>query len=386
MAMSFVPVSVSAKVSRGPTVIDSPNVQGNGMFGTSVAAGDNHIVIGAPGESGGSGQAYIYNTDRGKFTTLTSPNPQGGQFGYSVATNGKIVVVGEPFDTVGSLSGVGQAYVYNIETSKYTLLTDPSPSANALFGWSVAAGDDIVVVGAPDTSLSTPGSVFIFNAKTGALVTTLSSPNAVVGGQFGYSVAADGNTVVVGAPTETAGGYEYDGHAYIYNSDSQKYTTLTNPNAQTNCDPSAQNLGDFGFSVAASNSRVVVGAITNAVSGNCSAGNAYSFNAHNGKLMRTLTSPNAEAGGYFGVSVALSDSRVVVGAIGEQNFAGNAYSFNPDSGKLMNALTSPNSLAGGSFGFSVAMIDNAAVVGAFSETAGGNSGAGNVYLFDGNES
>jgi len=255
--------------------------------------------------------------------------------------------------------------------------------------------------------LYTAGNAYIFNAMTGALITTLSSPNAQTGGQFGYSVAIDGNNIVIGALTETAGGYAYDGHAYIYSMGppgpgSGKYTTLTMPNPVANCDASPNYDGDFGSSVAIMANTVVVGAWTNAVGGNCDAGNAYVFNAMNGNLMATLVSPNAQLAGYFGYPVAIGGPTVAVGAPGEHNEAGSAYTFDPHSGRLLSSLASPNPLqctvvpacsgpvytatittSGGDFGVALALSGNSVVVGAPYETVDGYSGAGAAYIFGG---
>ena len=61
------------------------------------------------------------------------------------------------------------------------------------------------------------------------------------------------------------------------------------------------------------------------------AGNAYAFNAKNGHLVYTFTSPNAQFLGYFGYSVAATAKIVVVGAMGETasgySMAGHAYVF-----------------------------------------------------------
>src|SRR2546430_464083 len=81
------------------------------------------------------------------------------------------------------------------------------------------------------------------NAAHASSAVTLASPNPQPGGNFGRSVAISGTTVVVGAPSETGGGYLNAGHAYIIDTTTDPLTfTLTSPNAQT--------AGQFGLSVA----------------------------------------------------------------------------------------------------------------------------------------
>jgi len=97
--------------------------------------------------------------------------------------------------------------------------------------------------------------------------------------------------------------------------------------------PNPQNIGWFGLSVAISGTTVVVGAFQETAAGQGEAGHAYTFDATTGISIATLTSPYAQSGGHFGVSVAISegDPIVVVGAPLEtasgQTIAGHAYLF-----------------------------------------------------------
>ncbi|MGC2289579.1 MAG: hypothetical protein WA688_06955 [Thermoplasmata archaeon] len=99
----------------------------------------------------------------------------------------------------------------------------------------------------------------------------------------------------------------------------------------------------------------------------------------------TLTSPNAQTDGYFGVSVAISGKTVVVGApvetVSGNMYAGHAYTFKGKTGALISTLTSPNAQTDGSFGWSVAVSGTTVVVGAIGETASGYDSAGHSYVF-----
>ena len=104
----------------------------------------------------------------------------------------------------------------------------------------------------------------------------------------------------------------------------------------------------------------------------------------------TLTSPNAQTGGEFGLSVAVSegDPIVVVGAPFEsagtpaQPRAGHAYVLDITIG-LITTLTSPTPQFDGDFGFSVAVNegDPIVVVGAPFESGGGSPAGGHAYVF-----
>src|SRR5207249_9551990 len=147
--------------------------------------------------------AYADNT-----ITLTSPNAQtGGEFGSSVAVNegDPIVVVGAFDESAGTPAQpfAGHAYVLDTTTGLITTLTSPNAQTDGEFGFSVAVSGTTVVVGAPDESAGTPaqtqaGNAYIFNATAGSLITTLTSPNAQNDGEFGSSVAVRGTAVLGG--------------------------------------------------------------------------------------------------------------------------------------------------------------------------------------------
>ncbi len=312
---------------------------------------------------------------------VTTPNAQaGGAFGFSVAVSGDTLVVGAPYENATGQLDAGNAYVFNSATGALvSTLVSPDVQAGGAFGSSVAVGGGTVVVGAPnETSDGYPeaGNAYVFNASTGALISTLTAPDPQYYGLFGWSVAVSGGRVVVGAYYESSGGNAYTGSAYVFNA-------VTGALVSTLATPSAQPTGWFGYSVAVSGSTVVVGAPNETGDGYSSAGDAYVFNAVTGALVSNLTSPDAQYYGLFGWSVAVSGSTVVVGAPNEGSFdAGDAYVFNASTGALVSNFTSPNAQTSGFLGGSVAVSGSTAIVGAFGETAGGYSSAGNSYVFD----
>jgi hypothetical protein len=319
--------------------------------------------------------------------TLTSPNAQhNGQFGFSVAVNegDPLVVVGAPDETANALAGAGHAYVLDTTTGLITTLTSPTPQSTVSergFGHSVSISGTTVVVGAPAetaNALAGAGHAYVFDATDGSLITTLTSPTPQNPGFFGLSVSISGTTVVVGAPRETANAVPLAGDAYVFNAtDGSLITTLTSPNAQSN--------GEFGFSVSISGTTVVVGAPDETANALAVAGHAYVFDALTGSPIASLTSPYAQAGGAFGTSASVSCNTVVVGALGEtangQTGAGHAYSFDATTGFLTTTLTSPNAQGGGQFGTSVAVSGTTVVTGAPLETGGGFTQAGHAYIF-----
>src|SRR6185503_1591210 len=121
--------------------------------------------------------------------------------------------------------------------------------------------------------------------------------------------AISGTRVVVGAPYDDTGAGDA-GSAYVYDLSSATPTvpvaTLTNPT------PAATD--NFGWSVAISGNTVVVGALLDDT-GAMNAGTVYVYDLSSATPtvpVVTLVKPDTSTGDAFGISVAISGSRVVV--------------------------------------------------------------------------
>lgn len=293
------------------------------------------------------------------IVTLSSPNPQSnGEFGYSVAISGNVVVVGAPEQSVSGYTQAGSAYVFNAQTgAQVAQLVDPNSQYYGEFGYFVAImGNDVVVGG--------EGNAYAFNAQTGALIATHQSPNSQDSEDAGYSTATSGGIVVVGAPFANVSSDAYAGNANISSAATDALiATLRSPNLQY--------FGYFGESVAASGNFVVVSAPGETIDGNSSAGRAYVFNAQNGTLVASLASANPQYNGNFGLSVAVSGGVAVVGAPGEtvdgQAYAGRAYIFDVTPGTTESSTPTAGITGSGSASWLAA----GAVVVAFAIAAGG---------------
>jgi len=371
------PIAEVHAQSTGVVTLTNPDTESDGWFGLSVAVSGSTVVVGAPGESetgqGPAPSAYVFDATTGALIhTLTNPNWRYtvyGAFGSSVAVSGNCVVIGA--------YGEGAGYVFVFDAATGALihnLTSPNSQEDGEFGYSVAVSGSTVAVGAPGETVGgyeDAGRAYVFDATTGALTQTLTSPNAQEGAWFGWSVAASGDTVVVGSPYEKAEGYSGAGHAYVFDA-------TTGALVQVLTSPDAEFQGMFGYSAALSGNTVVVGD-TEGPSTACV------FDALTGALIYNVTSPNPQDDGEFGNSVAANGSAVVVGAVsedvGEISEAGSAYVFGAATGALVQTLTSPNPEPDGWFGSSVAMSGDTVVVGAKDVAVGGNTSVGSAYVF-----
>ncbi len=390
--------------SGTPTVpvltLNNPGPAFNDEFGNSVAISGTQVVVGAWQDNTGAndaGSAYVYDVSSGTPTvpvaTLNSASTATqDQFGNSVAVSGALMVVGAYFEDTGAVNA-GSAYVYDLTSSTPTVpvftLNNPTPVPNDYFGFSVAISGTRVVVGASldDTGAANSGSAYVYdlNSVTPTMpVATLNNPAPASGDAFGTSVAISGSRVVVGSPDRDMGVGDA-GRACVYDLSSLTPTvpvvTLNNPSVGTS--------DEFGISVAISGTRVVVGAYFDDT-GAPEAGRAYVFDLSSGTPTVpavTLNNPSPAAGDFFGYSVAISGARVVVGAHNDDTGATDAgsavvYDVSSETPTVPVAtLNDPNPAASDNFGYSVSIADTRVVVAAYRKNAIAG-GAGEVFVYD----
>jgi hypothetical protein len=324
--------------------------------------------------------------------TLNNPNGFGtadaDDFGFAVAISNLYTIVGaQQEDDAGGTSS-GKAYIYD-NTTGALLHTLDNPNAfgtsnSDVFGASVSISDSYAIVGASgedDGSGFQSGKAYIFNPTTGTILHTLDNPNAfgtVANDRFGQVVAISESYAIVGAPQEDDAGGSSSGKAYIYNpATGALLWTLDNPS------PGA--FDRFGISASISDSRAIVGAVGE--------NKAYIYNPSTGALVHTLDNPNTfpdSDSDNFGAGVAISDSYAIVGASFENDpsgsFSGIAYIFNVATGALLHTLDNPNNLddfnGSDEFGSSVSITEDYAIVGAYREDDPTGNNSGKAYIFD----
>ena len=280
-----------------------PVAAGADEFGFSVAAVGNSVLVGARGDNNLRGAAFLLDGSTGTLLrTFLNPTPAtGDEFGISVAAVGNNVLVGARGDDHFS----GAAYLFDGSTG--TLLRtflNPTPLPGDEFGISAAAVGNNVLIGAiGDNNLS--GAAYLFDGSTGALLQTLVNPTHA-GSRFGFSVAAVGSNIVVGSPFESTGGRSEVGAAYLFDGSSGDFL-------QTLVNPTPASFDKFGFSIAAVGNNVLVGASGDSAGAN-GAGAAYLFDGSTGRLLQTFLNPSPQASDQFGTSVTAVGNNVLVSA------------------------------------------------------------------------
>ncbi|CAH0379937.1 unnamed protein product [Pelagomonas calceolata] len=250
-------------------------------------------------------------------------------------------------------------------------------AAGDKFGYSVAIDGDTVVIGAPYAG-SWSGSVYVLRASDGAELAKLTASDAAAGDLFGSSVAIDGSTIVVGATNDDDAGSN-SGSVYVF--EKSTWGTYDQVAKLTASDAAANDL--FGSSVAIDGATIVIGA-SSAGTG----GAVYVFRTTDGGAtyveVAKLTADDAAAIDQFGISVAIAGDTIVVGVDGDDDggsASGSAYVFRTTDGATyveVAKLTADDAASIDQFGGSVAIDGNTIVVGADQYYS---SGSGSAYVF-----
>jgi probable HAF family extracellular repeat protein len=233
-------------------------------------------------------------------------------------------------------------------------------------------------------------------ASISAQLAKLTASGGAAFDYLGYSVAIDGDTVVVGAPLATIGTNHMQGAAYVFVKPRSGWSNLTEVAKLTASDGAVVSV--LGLSVSISGDTVVAGATgaSRPHCPQCEQGAVYVFvKPATGWADMTetakLTASDAVAFDALGYSVAISGNTVVAGEVGDI-FDGlgdraAAYVFvEPVTGWINTTqtakLTASDHLASDAFGISVAISGNTIVAGAPDVTTAGFSQLqGAAYVF-----
>lgn len=195
--------------------LTDPAAGSGAQFGAAVACSEESAVIGAPnsaeGVGAGAGRVRVFDRvvqtwPAGQFLRAPYPDP-GDRFGESVSLSGAWLAVGSPGDDDWAINS-GAVYVYERVSGSFVLrakLRAPVAQAEAWFGSSVSLRGSTLVVGAPyeDRNGANDGCVYVYRLDaSGApqLTRTLSAAAPPDSLNFGFSVATDGPSIVVGGP------------------------------------------------------------------------------------------------------------------------------------------------------------------------------------------
>ena len=366
------------------------------QFGFSAAVDGDTMVIGAPYNDDdtctnpprcNTGAVYLFKSDGNTwvpdgttFELTASDAANGDQFGWSVAIDGDLLAVGAPFRNEGK-QGAGAVYLFRYDGNTWVpdesqqKLTASDPEVYGNFGFSVALDGDKLVVGAPGSNLA-----YVFDRQQDGKWLPADTPSLPDAARFGFAVVVRNGRVVVGDPGR--------GLAFVLDQGAWVQLPAQAP--------------FLGCALAFHGDTVVVGApsFLHPFAPATGAGSVHLFKLQGTTWVEEHVLELPYAGG-FGSSVSFNGNFLVVGAPFDEvvhpvsqeivTDAGSAYVFGYRNGEwtvqtklIASDPDNPNAepFMDDRFGWAVATSDNTVVAGATFLNAGElPSNAGAAYSF-----
>jgi hypothetical protein len=347
-------------------------------FGRAVAINGTTALIGAIGDNGFQGAAYLFTKSNGIWSQAqkltASDGLPGDEFGSSVVLTDHILLVGAPAAAYGA-SGPGAVYVFRktgdtwVESQK--LIASDGLSGDQ-FGDAIALSGGTLVVGADDVTIKGQfyqGAAYVFVQSNGiwSQMQKLTGDDSAEFDHFGSAVAVQGSMILIGAPDRNL----LIGEVYVFsgsnNSWNQTQSLTVNDNIY---------FPEFGASLALGSATALVGAPYADGNGHATQGAVYVFGISGGILTQTqkITSNDGASNDAFGSSLALTENltgaRALIGApdatVGRNKVQGKAYVLRELDGNWGAAvrITASDGVILNYFGAAVALDRETALVGA----------------------
>lgn len=255
-----------------------------------------------------------------------SDNSAGNEFGDGIAVSGNYVFVGAR----GDRDNRGAVYMYDVSDPLNVVerkITAFDEAPNNEFGFSLAVDGNRLIVGAPKFSASSrPAAAYVVDfTNPDNLTQTKLAPGG--DGGFGESVAISGNYAIVGRSSYSAA-FPFAGSAILYD--------ITNPNfvrSKELAPTDAPNYSGFGGRVSISGTKAVVHVTsdpgpTNNAGTNDGAVWAFDFSDWNNVVQYEYGRPVPTFGGPvapFGRWLELEGNLAIAAAFNEDSARGAVY-------------------------------------------------------------
>lgn len=369
-------------------------------FGNSVVLDEGTALVGAASDTNENGTragaVYVFIDEDEEWTQtqtlLADDGAADDGFGRSVALLGDTALVGAPFDDNENGSRAGAVYVFTREDGEWSqtqkLIAD-SDEESGDFGDSIALQGDTALVGAQtEGSDNRPGAgaAYVFTRENGAWRQTqrLIASDRSEDDNFGRSVTLTEETALVGAPlvdTFEEGVEEDRGAVYVFVHENGEWSET-----QQLLPDDGRGDDFFGESISAVGDTVFIGAPRARFAN----GSTYVFTRENGEWTQSqqLIADDAQPFDRFGQSVALLGDTALIGAAfsvaGVRDSLGSAYVFTREDGEWSQTqkLLDEDGPTAEFFGFSVALSADTALIGAPNFDTENSQAVGTAYVFD----
>ena len=390
------------------------DLQGDTYFSVGLCLTNNALYAGAPGYSAeglpfvGAVYEYILDIDNDGLSNIFEES-----YGFNpyVAGENNLDTDGDsltnieeqlngtdPTNSDTDIDGFSDGVELSVNTNPLDSTDSPAErkitasdaALNDEFGAAVALSNNTLLVGVPlddggvINSIDDSGAVYVYvrntESVTWALQEKLLADDPQAGDQFGFSVDVLGDTVIIGAPAEDEGGADA-GAVYIF---TRSGDTWTQQDKLVASDASV--AANFGVSVALDNNSVVVGADQE---GGVGAAYVFTLSVATWSEQAKLNASDNASGDQFGLAVDISTDTVLVGAPKSDVDVGAAYIFQRSTGiwsEQQKLLSSDLVAPFNQFGSAVSIADSTAVVSDFyaANQLNTNGYGGAVFVFTNN--
>ena len=343
-------------------------------FGSSIELSGSRIAVYGVGDASGKTTLvpliYVYDMDSSApdlpLAELRHPSDDAGvSFGRPFAFDGNTIVAQSYISDEDAFEQ--EFFVFDLESADpetpVTVFRLPA-SLNALAS-AIAIDVETIAIGTASaySGASRSGSAHLlnFDGETVTFIGTIDNPDPDSDDHFGYSIAISNNKLVVGSD-ETGIGSPRVEQAFVFD-----LSTVTPTLLATLDNPTPDTETGFGNAVAIDGESIVVGAPEEDVEGLTKAGevHVYRLEAAGASYVTTIADPDAGDYQEFGASVSIFDTELFVG---RDRFSldrlNKAYVFDLDSSTPSvptGSVTDP-AMSENRFGAAVALSENYAVV------------------------
>jgi hypothetical protein len=360
------------------------------VFSYEVAVVGTTALVSAPGIDNNTGAVYVFTESNGTWSQTAELTASDGAsdnyFGYRMAFDGTTALIGAPMRD----NFKGAVYVFTKSNGTWSQAAELTVNDDSgdFFGWGVALDGTTAMIGAFGTTVdgnSLQGAVYVFESSNGAWSQTaeLTASDGQAQDSFGQAIALDGTTALIGAQNRLRNGTDYEGAVYVFTRSGDTWSQaaeLTGDNGPE--------FDLFGSAVFLKDTTALIGAPGEGHGvEHSNEGAAYVFKKSGDAWSQAakLTPVGGVAGMQFGNSVALDGMTALIGAFQTSFTNGNihqgaAFVFSKSGGTWTEQQLLIASDGGDSdfFGHSVALDGATALIG--SENGGINDG-GAAYFY-----
>lgn len=355
----------SAALVVGPALCATPVPRvGSAMMPTALRLALHHVLAGERASSD-TPAPWI------EQAVSSSDGAAGDVFGFSVAIDGDTALIGAAEGAAAPTGtdngGTGAVYVFkNLPATGWTevqKLTADDGVDNDQFGYSIALQGSTAIIGAAFAQVGGNGHqgavyVFTLSVDTWMQAAKLVADDGASSDQLGWSVALDGDTAVLGAPGATLTPGFATGAAYVFTRSGDTWSQTAKLTAD---DGAAQDA--FGFGVAVHGTTAIATSVNATVGANAVQGASYVFSSDGGSWTQVtkLVADDGVGGDSLGYAAAFDGTTAMISApfatIGSNPFQGAVYAFADDGGtwSQVQKIFSPEGMAVDAFGISVTM-------------------------------